>query len=874
MAYNVIIGRDTSDKEKFGDKGLISIGKGYVKMGNYTSLSNNILMDVARSHVIMVAGKRGSGKCLSGDTLITLADGSQLSIKDLEKSKEKILSLNERLKIEQSEKSDFFSRKVEKMIKIRLRSGKEIKLTREHPLLTIKGWEEAQKLAIGSRIATPRNLPCFGNKEMPDNEIKLLAYLIAEGRTKKVALFTNSDEKIVNEFKESLKILDPTLKLVKEKEDHYRISSPKWKSKILEHDTKRNKFGHFLKGNKNVHEKRSIRKLIEREELFGLLSKQKYLSQNILQLKKDKLSVFLNRLFSCDGSIYCKNESEKPYWQISYASSSEKLIRQIQNLLLRFNILARLRDKKIMLKGKEFKSFELVIGSDNLIKFISEIGFYGRKEDKAKKAMKEIEGKIINPNVDTIPKEVWELYKPNNWAEIGRQIGYAHPKAMRERMFYSPSRQTLMQVGRAMQNNPLLTLAQSDIFWDEIVSIDLLEGDFTVYDISVPGNHNFIANDIIVHNSYSIGVIAEEIANLPAENAKNISSLIFDTMGIFWTMKYKNEKDKALLDQWNMKTKSLPIKVFVPYGKVEEYKKRHIPVDATFALKASELEAEDWITLFNLEITSLPGVIIENVINSLKEKSLDFTLQDIQKEIESDQKAEKATKEIASALFKAANTWGIFAKTNEGTKVSDLTQAGTTTVLDISIYGSTGAFNIRALVISLICRKIFQNRMDARKKEELQAIQQGQDYLTYSTEKTDPLVWIFIDEAHEFLPKTGKTPATDALIQLLREGRQPGISLVLATQQPGQIHRDVMSQSDIVLSHRVTSKADIEALNEVMQTYLLSNITQQMNELPSLKGSAIILDDNSERIYPMRVRPRFTWHGGEAPTSIKADVKL
>jgi hypothetical protein len=41
-----------------------------------------------------------------------------------------------------------------------------------------------------------------------------------------------------------------------------------------------------------------------------------------------------------------------------------------------------------------------------------------------------------------------------------------------------------------------------------------------------------------------------------------------------------------------------------------------------------------------------------------------------------------------------------------------------------------------------------------------------------------------------------------------------------------------------------------------------------MDDLPSLKGSAIILDDNSERIYPMRIRPRFTWHGGEAPTSI------
>jgi histidinol phosphatase-like enzyme len=128
---------------------------------------------------------------------------------------------------------------------------------------------------------------------------------------------------------------------------------------------------------------------------------------------------------------------------------------------------------------------------------------------------------------------------------------------------------------------------------------------------------------------------------------------------------------------------------------------------------------------------------------------------------------------------------------------------------------------------------------------------------------------MFLDEAHEFLPMDEKTPATNALIQLLREGRQPGISMVLATQQPGVIHRDVMTQSDIVISHKLTNKKDIEALNEIMQTYLLETIQKSMSQLPDAKGSAIVLDDNSERLYPIKVRPRFTWHGGESPRAIK-----
>jgi hypothetical protein len=132
-----------------------------------------------------------------------------------------------------------------------------------------------------------------------------------------------------------------------------------------------------------------------------------------------------------------------------------------------------------------------------------------------------------------------------------------------------------------------------------------------------------------------------------------------------------------------------------------------------------------------------------------------------------------------------------------------------------------------------------------------------------------PLTWIFIDEAHEFLPHTGKTPASDALIQVLREGRQPGISLVLATQQPGKIHTDVMTQSDLIISHRLTAALDVAALNEINQSYLHSNVSDKLNTLPRVKGAAVILDDNSERVYSMRMRPRFTWHGGEAPIAIK-----
>lgn len=368
--------------------------------------------------------------------------------------------------------------------------------------------------------------------------------------------------------------------------------------------------------------------------------------------------------------------------------------------------------------------------------------------------------------------------------------------------------------------------------------------------------------------SYSMGAMAESLSDLGVEESGNIASVIFDTMGIYWTMKYKNQKDTELLNEWGLDAKNVPVKVFIPFGHFQEYKDKGIDVDSEFAIKLSELDATDWIGLFDLSFTDPIAIVIESVISALLKKGEGFGFDEIYELIKRTENTSQDNKNAAMALFDAAKTWDVFDE-ERGTTVKDMISAGQTTVIDLSMYAALGAFNVRALIIGLVSKKIFNERMASRKNEEIQAVQHGADYARYRIKRDMPLVWIFIDEAHEFLPVTGKTPATDALVQLLREGRQPGISLVVATQQPGKIHTDAITQADIVMSHKITAKIDVEALNAVTQSYMSSSITDKLNGLPKLKGAAIILDDSSERIYPMRVRPRFTWHGGEAPTAIR-----
>ncbi len=373
--------------------------------------------------------------------------------------------------------------------------------------------------------------------------------------------------------------------------------------------------------------------------------------------------------------------------------------------------------------------------------------------------------------------------------------------------------------------------------------------------------------------SFSLGAIAEGMMALDNSLTANLSAVIFDTMGIFWTMKYENKKDEALLKEWGIPFQHFNIRIYVPSGSYSEFKDRGIPVDLPFSISPAELTVGDWCGIFEIEITSEFGTLVGRVISALRNQRHNFSIDDIVAAVRSDERTRQEIRAAVENMFLSAEDWGLFSE--KSTPISELAVGGQITVLDISPYAVAGGkSNIRALVIGLVSKKLFNERMIVRKAEEMAAIKQTTSFsrAPKDEKKEVPLIWLFLDEAHEFLPKTGTTPASNALITVLREGRQPGISLVLASQQPGQIHTDVMTQSDIVISHRVTARIDVDALGALMQSYMREDLDKSLNDLPRVKGAALLFDDTNERLYPMRVRPRATWHGGSSPSLI-AEVK-
>ncbi|MEI7961816.1 MAG: LAGLIDADG family homing endonuclease [archaeon] len=842
-----VLGRDLNDLEKYGSEGCAYLGKVVMSSGERPVLGRKVLVDVSRPHLMLICGKRGGGKCVAGDTKILLEDGSLVEIKDLKNDSRKIVALNDSFKLGAQGMDEFFEREVDKVLKIKTRTGREITLTPEHPLFTIDGWKPVQELSVGSRIGVPRKVGFFGNGFMSEAQVKLLAYLVAEGYIMRRAVwFTNFDKNILNDFAKSVKDFDELL-CVKARSDSYgqvRVvnSNP---LTIVKKAVREN--GKFAKGTEFEHIN-FLRDWLISIGVYGKKSIHKELPKEVFGLSEQKTALFLNRLFSCDGSIW----REENRFRIDYASSSKKLIIQVQHLLLKFGVISTLRQKIVRLKEKEFVAFELVIEGIFCKIFVDKIGFFGEKEVRQKQLQDLFAQRKFNPNNDTIPKEIWNTYSPNNWAEVGRKIGYKHPKALRESIFYSPSRVKLLQIAVADGNELISQLAESDIYWDAIVSVEEINEKTKVYDISVPKCHNFVANDIIIHNSHSLAVFMEEFARLDPSIKSRVSAITIDTVGIFWGLKVPAGNISELKD-WELSAQKTDVKVLVPSAQLKFYQDKGIPIDGAFTLKCSELEESEWMALFRLSWRDPEGILISRVIQYVREKvGTYYGIDDIILATKNDSESTDVIKQAVASRFAMVKNWGLIEK--EGTKISELATPGQITVIDVSSYRQTlGAEGVKDVVVALIGKKIFEQRMLFRKEEEIRLIKEGK------RSSKMPLVWLLIDEAHMFMPRDEANIALSILLEWVRVGRQPGLGLILATQRPEKLHPDAISQCDLFISHRMTSQPDIAAVSALRPSYMHSDLDKLFSEMPRQKGFALVIDDNTERTWMIKTRPRFSW---------------
>ncbi len=561
------IARDYLDRiQELHERGddVIGVPTGFVDL-------DRLLGGLNKSDLIIVAARPGMGKCVTADTrLVDPQSGALIDIETLVKRREaRLLTLDKTYKLTSSQASDFVDDGFKPVYRVATRLGREIKTTLSHPFLTVNGWQPLHNLAVGDRIAVPRQLPIWGSDDAPEHEVKTLAYLLADGSLRGSSpQFTNSNPRLREDFSQAAlqfpgnktRIIDsngkrtPTVYITQDRqyqsEDRHHFSQ---KLKMVMQQTHMKtatvaaglgvtpgavtqwRSGRNFPSPDNFQALRGLLGVSEAELLpnghalasqvdntltqwlkglgvWGKSAAEKDIPSLVYRLTRPKMALFLNRLFACDGSVYLQNKTQPI---VSYTTASTKLAHSLQHLLLRFGIIAKLRHRQIKYKDVHRPVYQLrITDAQSILTFADEIGVFGKEA-----AVEQVRQRCLetshNTNQDTIPVEVWELVKQAKgalgWAELHRKMG--HPSSHNLHVGkQAVGRDRLLSIGRALDSEPLVNLAQSDVYWDEIVTIEPL-GERQVYDLSVPGTHNFVADDMIVHNTSLQNALALTAAN-------------------------------------------------------------------------------------------------------------------------------------------------------------------------------------------------------------------------------------------------------------------------------------------------------------------------------------------------------------------------
>ncbi|MEU5406546.1 replicative DNA helicase [Nocardia asteroides] len=435
----------------------------------------------------MVSDLRESG-CMPASTRILRADtGAEVSLGELLASGEQPLvwSLDERMRMVARPMVKVFPSGRKEVFRLRLASGREVEATGNHPFLTVDGWIALDKLTVGDRLATPRNVPePVHTTRLPEDEIVLLAHMIGDGSCVKrqPIRYASVDEE--------------NLTAVTAAAQHFGVSAVRDEYAAARVTTLRLPAPYQL-----THGKRNpIAAWLDSLGLFGLRSYEKFVPEPIFALPNDQVALFLRHLWATDGSVRWDAKARQA--RVYYASTSRRLIDDVNQLLLRLGVHGRI---KTVRKGDYRPCYHLVIdGGENQSTFLRDVGVHGARGKSAEAVLTELAPMTRNPNVDTVPAEVWNRVrtlladKEMTHREFSAAMGSRFcGSTMWKR---SPSRSRLARVAAVLDDADIDMLATNDVFWDKIVEITSL-GEQDVYDGTVPGTHNFVAQGISAHNS-------------------------------------------------------------------------------------------------------------------------------------------------------------------------------------------------------------------------------------------------------------------------------------------------------------------------------------------------------------------------------------
>ena len=434
-------------------------------------------------------------RCLSGSTkVIDAATGNLVSLKEIAAKPEywlsrKVFSLDiKSQQIVQQPITEIHPNGVQDVWQITTRTNRKIRATHDHLFYTVLGWKPLKDFSVGDPLGLPKKIPINYSSQISDAQIKLTAYLIGNGylstKSPYCSYFCNSDGELITDFNSCVEELfgssapvDQQLHSGKELATYVRIG--------------------FI----------SAFKIWVDNHLKLTNSLVQEIPNWVFSLSKSQLQLFLGILWSANGSF------DQTIGHTDYNSTSKVLVKQIQHLLLRLGIVSLFNiNNKTDQSQLDISYGVKITGREDMLKFCELIHLYlsSYKHKLCQSCYLVIKSQEKNQSKHYLPPKIFNLtvtaQKPNGMTrvKIDKAVSTCSTKMLSDLTFKNTLGRSLSphQVNNfatALADEELKAIANSDIFWDEITSIEYI-GKEEVFDLTIPETHNFIANDFIVHN--------------------------------------------------------------------------------------------------------------------------------------------------------------------------------------------------------------------------------------------------------------------------------------------------------------------------------------------------------------------------------------
>ncbi len=435
---------------------------------------NDITLGFWPMDLVLFVARLGAGKCVDADTAITDP------ITGIPRSIRQVVEGNQRLVHTWSPELGIHSVPItakvdtgrKECLKVTFSSGRSVVVTPEHPFLSPEGWLRADKVEVGGTLALPARIPFPINPvSLPAEEVDLLALLLTEGSyTGHHVGFSTGDSVCLDIAKEAAAKIGTVVKHQKKYDYDFIPSTPV--DKIL------NKHG--------IHKKKAIVKTIP---------------DAVFQLPAELLGRFLGMVWMCDGYV----DNSGP----GITLASRDMVYQLQSLLLRFGVQSRVAYKKATCSGKIFDAWRLTVYSHAWNAFFENIPLRAHKAA----ALDKLLARDRNPNVgfprvsDNFRFRIKQIAvsKRGGLLEVGRDLGwdsYFMVKSLfgkRNSLLLSRF-ETFCKVFECREE--FKCVLNKDIFWDVVADIESV-GERKIYDLTVSPTSCFVANDVIVHNTWT-----------------------------------------------------------------------------------------------------------------------------------------------------------------------------------------------------------------------------------------------------------------------------------------------------------------------------------------------------------------------------------